>query len=238
MTRIAITFIIAITGTCWGVTLPVDCDFADDTPDSPPALGGTNEPSTLNIPGSGSILVKSAALGLNDQPCLIDQAGSAAYGSINFEFDPVIEDLLVFEATLSINVLRNTYVMQTAASTGGVVSRLLLTDTGLIVDKDDTVLGEYSAGVPFRCRMTVNIQDENWDCMIDDELDGFENDPVTEDLPFSNDPSVLPDVNKALASLGHVADGVAQVAYDDIRIEAVEVTATAAGTWSSVKSIY
>lgn len=238
MLKLAIAFVFVFTGACWGVTLPVECDFNADTPESPPATGGDHQPTFLIVPGGGSILVKSTALGLSEQPCVIDQGGFPHYGSIDFVFDPVLGDRLVFEATISINVICSSYLMQTANAVGHAVSSLWITDTGAIVDHLQTPLGKYAPGIPFRCRVSVNMTDKNWDCTIDDELDGFDNDPVTEDLPFVNDPSIIDDVGQALASLRPTTDGVAQVAYDDIAIYVEEIAAATESDWSSVKQSY
>jgi len=227
--------IITISTACSAVTLPVDCDFSWDVPGEPPSTGGANQPTSLSPPAGGSILVQAAALGLNDRPCLIDQAGNGAYGSINFQFDPVLGDLLVFEATISVDSLTDNFVMQTAAHTGAVASRLYLSDSGQIADHFGTILGDYAPGLPFRCRMSVNMSDKNWDCVIDDEMDGFANDPVIEDLPLVNDPSNIDDLSQALASLGYTTHGGFQAAYDDISIRVEQIASAAESSWSSVK---
>jgi len=239
MFRFAMILIALLAAPAGAVTLPVHCDFDADTPDAPPATGGTDQPSSFIIPPGGSVLVKAAALGLADQPCLIDQGSGDGFGSVNFIFDPLAEDLLVFEATLVVNQYCASFLMQTASSSGAVVSRIRTLADGSLVNYDMTPLGSYMSGQPFRCRMVVNLEDENWDFTLDDELNGFADDPVLEDLGYTNNPSVIDDVAQAMASLGYSGiGGGLQVAYDDIVIRTEDYTPAAGSSWSELKTGY
>ena len=116
--------------------------------------------------------------------------------------------------------------------------RLRLLDDGSLVDNFLTPLGQYVPGQPFRCRIIVNLEDQNWDFLLDDELNGFGDDALVEDLEYVNDPSVVPDMAKASASLGNSQGLGARAAYDDIHIETQEYTPAAPSSWSSVKAGY
>ncbi len=220
------------------VELPVFCDFNLDKPGFPPATGGPNQPDVLADPSGGSILVQASAHGLATQPCVVDDGGFGNYGFIRFSFDPVTESILRVEAVISLNQYMNTYPVQTAAFSGNVATRLGAFDNGDLTDYLGTIVGSYSPGVPFGVRMDVNPMTSTWTCIIDGELDGFEDNVSYQGLGYVNDPAIVPD-------LGHVyfdintwnTEGVSAIAFDDILIS-LDGTASAGSSWSWLKTIY
>jgi hypothetical protein len=238
MKGITLIILLAISSTSYGAILPLHCDFNSDVPGFPPATGGEQEPSSLVLPPGGSIFVHAGTMELDDQPCVIDQGPGNSYGSIDFHFAPVIDHLLVYEATFSVSQFMTGMLMQTATDNGIVVSRFFAMDTGRLEDQFGTDLGQYLPNVPLRCRMTVNMVDENWDCLLDYEMDGFENDVAIEDLPFTNSASVIHDVSQALASLGYSGYGGVLVAYDNIDVYQQEYAPATGSSWSSLKALY
>ncbi len=237
MTRVLVLFLIFATS-AFAVELPVYCDFDMDTPGTPPAEGGADQPTVVVPPPGGSILVETGAHGLDTQPCVVDDGGFGDYGYIRFSFDPVTEEILRVEAVISLNQYMNTYPVQTSASNGYIATRLGAFDTGDLTDYLGTTIGSYTPGVPFAVRMDVNVMTGSWTCIIDEELDGFEDDTSHQGLAFVNDPGIIPD-------LGHVyfdintwnTTGSSAIAFDDILID-LNGTAVENRSWSWIKSIY
>ena len=79
---------------------------------------------------------------------------------------------------------------------------------------------------------------DRWSVALDDELNGFEDDPVTTNLPFENPSSVLPHVAAVSAGL-YVFTGGASIAYDDIRVQCPDRPTSSNGeTWGRLKTRY
>ena len=77
-------------------TLPIFSDFNSDTPGSPPATGGLNQPDSFVVPSGGSVLVQSSAVGITSQPVeLMDDDGE--YVTVNWSFPAVTNDVVRVE---------------------------------------------------------------------------------------------------------------------------------------------
>ena len=131
------------------LTLPVFSTFDGDQVDSPPETGGPNEPTSLIIPQSGSILVRSAANGITTQPVEINDGGSAEYGSVDYIFTQVSTGILRIEATVAFDHLVSGYFLQTSVPSA-VASRLGMTVDGCITNYGSTTIGTY-IGDRIRC---------------------------------------------------------------------------------------
>lgn len=219
--------------------LPFHCDFDADTPGQPPLTGGTNQPTSLLIPPGGSILVQAAANGLASQPCVIEVPGDGLFGGINIEIPAVTAEVIRVEATVAVNQLLNAFFLQTASASGHVATRLAMADNGEINDYQGTVLGSYTAGSPFRVRIEIDTDNKVWTATIDDELNGFADDPVTTGLSYLNDPAYVPDISIVHASFDTWSTGVvSSIAYDDLFIEISPGTPARALSWGDVKAKY
>ncbi len=184
-------------GTAAAQEFSVFSDFQSDTPGSPPVTGGPSQPT--GIIGS-NVLVQASACGIATQPLEaadVDCSASEFYfGGIYFDLPaPVTNDVLRVEATVAINQLTNGVFFDTSTDyNGSAVARLIFKDTGNIVDQFGVVLSTYAANTPMRFRADIDMVSKTWACTIDDELNGFEDDPVTSGLGFVNDPGTITQV--------------------------------------------
>jgi len=125
------------------------------------------------------------------------------------------------EATVSFDRLVEGWFLDT--STGGsdlgpLVTRLRMTASGEIQDDVTRIrVGNYSPNQPFRVRVDIDMSTHESSASIDNELNGFQDDPVVTGLPFVNTPAVTPTVGVILPGLLVVSGGPTAIAYDDIR---------------------
>ena len=195
--------------------------FDNDTVDlPPPTTGAPSHPTSIVQPVTGTINVKSASNGLTTQPVEINDGGNDDYyGSVDYTFSPLSTGILCVEATVSINKLLPTseygYFLQTSVGIStAVVTRLSMYPNGSII-AGGTQVGTYQANTPFRVRKLVDMDTETWSVVIDNEMNGFDDDDMFTGLLFSNDP--IQNVGALGASLhSYNISGVTSIAYDDI----------------------
>jgi hypothetical protein len=205
--------------------------FDADAEGSLPSTGDTGEPTSLVKEPGTSIMVQATANGIATKPVVLLAQGANQYVSVDTAFPPVAQGLVRVEATVSFDRFARGYFLQTSVgTTTAVVSRLLMTEAGEIKDfAGNVVVGAYVPNQPFRVRMDIDMTVRSWSVAIDDEMNGFEDDPVTPGLAFGNDDFEVPSVGAVGASmqLGFPVAPTA-VAYDDIEVsvmtEAVSLT--------------
>ena len=73
-----------IENAAYGGPIPALIDFDNDVPGSPPAIGGVNEPTSLDVSANTSVLVQSASNGINTQPVVLDEGGTGDFVSVNY----------------------------------------------------------------------------------------------------------------------------------------------------------
>ncbi len=198
------------------VELPITTDFNSDVIGQPPAVGGPNQPTALFESPGTSITVQASAFGLLDQPVVLDSP-NGAYVSINWIFPEVSTGTVRCEATVAADRLLDGYFVQTASADDAVGARLVFLGSGEIRDQQsDTVVGLYSALSPFRVRLDIQPAAEEYCATIDDEMNGFDDDPRYCGLPVLNSGNFFP-IAAFYGSLNPVA--LAAIAYDDILVE-------------------
>jgi hypothetical protein len=158
-------------------------------------------------------------------------------------FPPVSNGTVRVEATVSFDRLIDGFFLQTSVSVSeAVVTRLIVLSDGSVRDDfSRTLLGQYEANTPFRVRMDIDMTVDRWSVALDDELNGFDDDPVISDLPFENPSSVLPSVSVVHASFDvfPVRPIGGSIAYDDIAVLCPDgMTSVSRDTWGSVKLRY
>ncbi len=83
-------------------------------------------------------------------------------------------------------------------------------------------IGTYQANNPFRIRMYVDMDTKTWSAVIDNEMDGFDDDVVVTGLDFSNDPNRVLSIHGLGASLSaSQLLGGTRIAYDDIIVKRI-----------------
>lgn len=195
------------------LNLPIFTTFDADAPGAPPATGGANEPTSLVIPGGGSVLVQNSALGLTHQPVvLFDDNGE--YASVRWTFDELPGQTIRMEATVAVSDYATAYFLQTA-SNSPVLARLSLTPDGSIW-ASGTIVGSYTPNTPMRVRIDTDIDAYLYTVAIDDELDGFVDETIHTNLQFLNPGQTT--IKNALASLNVTGTAPLAIAYDDVFI--------------------
>ena len=180
--------------------------FDGDTPGSPPATGGLNEPTAII---NGGVLVQTSASGIATQPLEVADGSCSAspwyFGGVYYNLPaPVTGDVLRVEATVAANQLTTGVFFDAAtdSSVSGIsVARLSFQDNGTIVDQFDVVLSSYTANTPLRFRADIDMHTKTWACTIDDELNGFGDDLVVSGLAFVNDPGIITQVGTVYLTL-------------------------------------
>jgi len=210
----------------------VHVDFDSDTPGQPPLTGGPSQPTFLISQFGTSILVQASANGIATQPVVLTAQGAGQFAGVITLFDPVSEGAVRVEATVAFDRLADGFFVQTTAGSGpfplAVVTRLITTDFGEIQDDvTRTPVGIYAPNQPFRVRMDIDMSANEWSVAVDNEMNGFDDDPMVSNLPFTNPVAVLPTVGGIWASLSlfpTLSVAPTAVAYDDIQVLLPAVT--------------
>jgi len=214
--------LLATPGAATAQDFAIFSDFNSDTPGLPPATGGANQPTSIINAG---VTVETTANGISTQPLVIDDGtcNQSYFGGVYYDLPTTIEEgALRVEATIAANQLTDGVVIEIGVSyLGNSIVRLRITNTGTLADYPGTLLGTYTANTPFRFRGDIDISTRSWACTIDNELNGFDDDPVTHGLPFVNPPASIPYIDAFYMSLFgsfSACTGSRVIAYDDVLI--------------------
>jgi hypothetical protein len=212
-----------------GAELPIVNDFNDQISGLPPALGGPNQPDAIEGP-SNQVTVQNSALGLTDKPILMTQSGGF-YQGLSYSFDPITsqseDPTLRVEATISVDsgiFIGGGFGIQasTALPNGAVINRLQITGDNLLytiggaqVPGPAYLLGTWQPGVPFRIRYDIDMSIYRYYVTLDNEMNGFDDDPVSPPLYFANPDHAIDQLSAVILANGFTATNMA---YDDIYI--------------------
>jgi hypothetical protein len=176
------------------------------------------------------VLVQTSSSGIATQP--LEVADDSCSNNPQFYFGGVYYDLpapvtggvLRVEATVAANQLTNGVFFDTAGG-GLAIARLSFKDNGTIDDQFDVVLSSYAANTPVRFRADIDMDAKTWAGTIDDELNGFGDDPVMSGLAFANDPAGITQVDRVYFDLFgsfniFTCTVPRAVAFDDVLIAA------------------
>jgi hypothetical protein len=201
------------------VTLPCYATFDNDTLGQPPSVGGPNMPT--NFGGSGSVVVQTTALGISTQPVVLE-AASNQYSYVQWFFEPIVNSILRFEATVSISgSFGNFYTMSLGGDLGQFVD-IYSANGKLQMRPTFQEVGAYVPGVPFRVRIDADPQNQQSYVIIDNEMNGFPDDLtilVTGSTAATNLWNAGFSVNPAMSSSG-------QIAWDNISLSIVPEPST------------
>jgi hypothetical protein len=155
---------------------------------------------------------------------VVSTAAPNDYADVGYNLPAVVTNgTLRVDATVSFSRLLDGFFLQSTASGAVVVSRLDAFSDGTIRDDESrTVVGNYVAQQPFRIRMDVDMTAKTWSVTVDNELNGFADDPTVGNLPFENPIALIPDVQTVDQSLDifpTIALG-GSIAYDDVDVSA------------------
>jgi hypothetical protein len=141
------------------------------------------------------------------------------FAGLNADFNSVTSGIVRIEATVGFSRLTFArFLATTDTSNRDEVTSLVATLAGNIEEEfSHTAIGTYSPNQPFRVRMDIDMTAKTWSASVDNELNGFADDPLISDLPFANLPSLISGVGELTAYL-QVQDGLgtASVAFDDL----------------------
>lgn len=159
---------------------PVMADFSFDFVGHPPQTGAFQHRPEYIVETPGSIFeVIGSTLGLAEQPVILYD-GSGGYQCLGWTIVDTLNELVI-DATFSIATFTNAYIHKSFDGGGTLVSRLEVRSDGTIRPSfpSSMVLGIYSPGEPFRIRIVLSHTTTVYRVAIDNELDGFEDDPLT-----------------------------------------------------------
>jgi hypothetical protein len=176
------------------------------------------------------VLVQASSTGIASQPLEVadgtcSNSPSFYLGGVYYNLPaPVTGGVLRVEATVAANQLTNGVFFDTAGL-GLAIARLNFQDNGTIEEQFDVVLSSYAANTPVRFRADINMDAKTWACTIDDELNGFGDDPVVSGLAFANDSASITQVDKVYLDLFgsfniFTCTVPRTVAFDDVLIAA------------------
>jgi hypothetical protein len=152
--------------------------------------------------------------------------GASQFATVTTLFSPIAEGVVRIEATVAFDRLADGFFLQTSAGSGpfplAVVTRLITRDFGEIQDDATrTTVGFYAPNKPFQVRMDIDMSADQWSVVVDNEMNGFNDDPVISNLPFENPVNHVPTVGAVWASISlfpTFSVAPTAVAYDDIRV--------------------
>jgi hypothetical protein len=227
----AMLLVFILAGVANSATELAHVDFDNDISGQLPATGGLNQPTDLFSQPGSSVLVQDQSNGIYTQPVVLTVQNAGAYADVRTLFDLISEGTVRIEATVAFDRLADGYFLQTIAGSGSspsaVVTRLIMRDFGEIQDDvTRTYVGSYSPNQPFHLRMDIDMTEDEWSVAIDNELNGFDDDTVVSNLPFTNPTDSLPTVGGVIASLNlfpTLSVAPTTVSYDDIHVPAVFV---------------
>jgi len=229
--RRRLTFALLAAGLCLLIPMVasaaglVSINFNGDAPSLPPATGGPGQPTALWFLGGGSVLVQSAANGISTKPVVVSEDFPFAAAGLNADFTKVTSGHVRIEATVGFSRLTYArFLATTDPSNGDEVTSLVATPSGDIQEEfSHTVVGSYSPDQPFRIGIDIDMSSKTWSAAVDNELNGFADDPVISGLPLANVPSLISGVGELTPYL-QVQDGLgsASVAFDDLTVSTPE----------------
>lgn len=191
--------------------------FDDDVPGQIPTIGGASQPAGFHPPrGTTTVLVQEEANGISTQPLAVTLAASGLAGAY-YEFPLVTDGTLRVEATIALSrtdLLLSSFFQTGVTPSDIVVTRVRMNVGGEII-AGRTPIGTIEPATPFRLRVDVDLDSQTWSASLDDELDGFENDPVFSSLSFLNLPSEIPGVGSVSLDL---LGASLSASFDDILI--------------------
>lgn len=205
-----------------GLTLPCTSTFDTDTLAMPPTLGVPNAPTSIykHDGAEPDPLVVASSLGIATRPVeFAIPADAPMTAMLLYDFEPNVPTLVRAEATVSLSQHTHAIVMRSwMNSVGLVLGDIIFTDDGKIFGHG-AQLGLYAPGAPVRIRMDVNIITGRYSARVDDELNGFADDPLITGLTFSNDPSLVTNVGGiGVGYIRSTAGPAATLAVDDVLI--------------------
>jgi hypothetical protein len=139
------------------------------------------------------------------------------------------------EATAAFNQITRGIFFETSASAFSTsITRLNFNGDGNI-EANAIDIENYQANTPFRFRADIDMDTKTWSVAIDDELNGFGDDPVVGGLQFTNSPSSIDQVGQVYMGLfggfgAWPCSGSRVVAFDDILIEVLVPTSIPTAT--------
>lgn len=208
----------------------ISVSFDADTVGQSPATGGPGQPSMIGTFSGGTwvagpspwIHVESDAFGLNAKPVVMGPVSHEQAAFLGLNFPAVTHGLVRTEVTVSVDRFVDADFLQ-ADDGVDLYLALQLSAQGEIrteLGEHGTTLGHYAPYLPFRMRMDIDLDAMSASIAVDDEMNGFADDPVLAGLPFSEDDADLQGVAGVYAGMGPVEETVEPVsaAYDDFVI--------------------
>jgi hypothetical protein len=162
----------------------IDSTFDSDTVDQSPQTGGPpDQPTSLTVPSGATILVKSSSNGITSQPVEINDGGTTQPTVVYYSFSPVAEGKLFIEADVSLNNLVTQLFFRTNGYPAEIVTTDMMANANGEIYAEGQQIGSYQTNIPFRVRMFVDLGTETYSAIIDDEMNGFEDDQLFAGIP-------------------------------------------------------
>jgi hypothetical protein len=203
------------------VTLPTLSTFDSDVLGLRPAVGGPDQPSLLR--GGGSALVQASDLGINTQPVVLT-SDSGDFITAVWNFDPVTTASVRLEATVSaVGGFFNSNTLFLSDSSGAAALSMNLNGIGDITLLGTTdIVGSYSDSTPFRARIDAIPVTLTSSITIDNELNGFDDDPVFSDIPFFQG-NFVDDIGQIGIQVNPAPGQSGHVAFDDVLVQVIPI---------------
>ncbi len=166
---------------------------------------------------------------VDDGSCNAGYFGGVTYDVV----PPLTSGSLRVEVTVAFNQITRGVFFDTSVPSAS-ITRLNFNGDGNI-EANTIDIENYQANTPFRFRVDIDMDTKTWSVAIDDELNGFGDDPVVGGLQFTNTPSLIDQVGQVYMGLfggfgAWPCSGSRVVAFDDVLIEVLEPTSTPTAT--------
>ena len=227
---------------------PAYITFDEDIPDARPATGGINQPTSL-LEEDGILRVKESLNGIETQPLGIFASGPEERAWAEINFAPVSSGIVRLEATISIfipelvaeNQGGDVFVVAENSFEGRRLATVFWERPsdgpdeilGLYTDQNvrmEEVIGTFENNSPFRLRIDIDLDAETWSAVVDNELNGFDDDTIVSIPVFSSEQSdgifrsALAFFSCSCIDENEFVVSGAQGAYDDISVSVNGIT--------------
>ena len=214
------SYVLSLKGT--GTTGLCFSGFEGDTVGQPPQTGGTDQPTYLSASANVSVTVVADGGGIPSKGLRIYDSDVNGSGYVEYRFGPYDSGSITVEGTCSPNKLVSMFISWMSPSTSAVsMCNASINPRYEIygLNPSGGMAGHYQPGRPFRFRIHVDMTARRWSIAIDNELNGFGDDQIQDNLPFSYDPSILPNISRVfVANLSSLSISGQAIVFDDIFI--------------------
>ena len=188
--------------------------------DLPPPLGSGNDPAEVISHPNATAVVQKNSLGISSNVLQL-QVGDSEFVNVVWQHATQTTGVLRVESVVSLQAFADVSLIGTSGDSGASVSELNARADGALY-ADYAIrrvrVGSYDPGTPFGVRMDHDLEAQTYTISIDNELDGFEDDPASDPVERMNAHIPFTGVSGVLLGLLVWGPGTGTAGYDDFQV--------------------